>query len=160
MLNGNNNGAFCPNGVWDIKWHNMKYQHFGQCLTQSTHCVWSLLSSNCLDMNSVTWKVGWIESVSGNPVPKKPEEVIEATLGVQQAIIHCVLSQVTLLLWAWVSSLILAKLLWYFSEIEVKLRCTWPVLQYNLNCKLLGGGDHLVLTLTPLGPTCFSGVPS
>lgn len=49
-------------------------------------------------MNPITRKVGCVKSVSGDPVPKKPEEVIEALLRTKQTIIRCILSQVTFLL--------------------------------------------------------------
>lgn len=127
----------------------------------SIHYARILLSSYCIYMNPVTWQVGWIRSVSGDPVLTKPEEVIEVTLETEQVVIHCLLSQLTSLLRPSAHHVFLQSCFAVFNEPEVKLWVKPEVkLVCDLNWKLLEDRDGLILILAPLGPTCFSGVPS
>lgn len=158
MLHGNNNGSFCPNRLWELnKVINMKYQHVGQRLTQRAHCVWSLLSSNCMHMNSVTGKLAESSLYLETPFLKCLKRCLKLLWGLNYNSLH--LSHVTFLLWAWVSSFVLSKLLRLRWSPEYP-HCTWPVPRYDLKCKLLQGRDCLILIFTCPGPTCFSGVPS
>ena len=130
MLNEDNDGASYTDGMWGLnEIINTKYFVRTSTLDSARPRVsipytWTLLSSYCTHMTTGTQKFGWVKSVSGDPVPRKPEEVIRVTLETKQAVIQCILSQVTSL--SSILSSLLTDLLQCFSELEVKLWVTRP----------------------------------